>query len=816
MFGYDIEDGITTDPMAFIHPDDLSIVLNVMNDLVQNPAYVPTIECRYKHKNGSYHWVESTYSNLLAEPSVQAVVINYRDINERKQADDALRESESKFHSVVSESADGIVLSDESGRIIEFNNAFEKITGQERETTLGRFLWDIQFQIMPRPARTDENYERAKDAVQKTLETGHASFLNKIVEVPFEHPDGTLRFIQQRGFLIHTETGWRLGSISRDVTERKQAEEDLRASEEKSKSLYQMLRLMTDNMPDLVWAKDMDGRYIFANKSMVEKLLIAQNTGEPIGKTDMYFAERQRAAHPENPNWHTFGELCLNTDEIILASQRAQRFEEFGNIKGEFLFLDVYKAPFLDELGNMIGTVGIGRNVTHEKKMEEERRQTQDALAASETELRALFTSMQDTVLVIDRDGVYQKIAPTNPGKFYIPPEEVVGKQLKDFFPVELAEKLLGLIQRVLETQETAQVEYEIIINEQSPWFEAFVSPMGADRTLWVARDISERKKIEAALIRSEQAYRTLFENMPIGLYRTLVDGSLLEVNPALINMFGYPDRSTLLERKAQDLYASPASNERFKAEISKKGTLSAFTSEFHRYDQQTFWAEDYVHTICDKAGNPLYYEGSLVNISERKQAEDKLRNANKSLEAAHCELQQMFAHEQVLARTDGLTSLYNRRYFFELASREFSATIRYQRPLTIILFDVDDFKQANDTFGHALGDTVLIQVAQTTATQVRDVDILARYGGDEFIILLPQTGTQQAFLIAERIRESVATMRLATDDSPFIVTLSIGVAETVHTPHDASIEDAIRRADKALYMAKQKGRNNTVIFTEP
>jgi diguanylate cyclase (GGDEF)-like protein len=146
---------------------------------------------------------------------------------------------------------------------------------------------------------------------------------------------------------------------------------------------------------------------------------------------------------------------------------------------------------------------------------------------------------------------------------------------------------------------------------------------------------------------------------------------------------------------------------------------------------------------------------------------------------------------------------------------REFDVSIRYHRPLTIILFDIDGFKHVNDTFGHAIGDTLLIQVAQATATQVRSVDVLARYGGDEFIILLPETNAEQAFLIAERVRESVAITRMETENSPFVVTLSVGVAEIVYEPYDMSIEDVIRRADEALYKAKKNGRNHTVIYTK-
>jgi diguanylate cyclase (GGDEF)-like protein/PAS domain S-box-containing protein len=942
ILGYGPDALIGMSAFDLINPDDLPQIIAAFVEGQNTPGLIHRGEYRLHHCSGEWRFFEIVGHYLMGDPVIAGIIINGRDITERKLAEDALRESESKFHSVITESADGIVITDEMGRIIEFNNAHEKITGQKRDAMMGQFVWDVQFQLHPDHAHASEFYERQKISLQKALETGQAPFLYQMLEVPVKHADGSVRYLQQRSFSMKTKKGWRLGSVSRDITERKQveealqaseeryrvlyednpsmyfttdasglilsvnkfgleqlgygieelvgqslfnifhledkttvkeqftaclqhlkqsiqievrkirkngtllwvresvcavqdihgqvivlitcdditerklAEDALRASDEKSKSLYQMLRLMTDNLPDLVWAKGMDGRYIFANKAAAEKLLVARDTEEPIGKTDLYFAKQQRAAHPENANWHTFGELCMDTDNIIHAKKQAERFEEFGNVKGKFLFLDVYKAPFLDEQGTMIGTVGIGRDVTREKKLEEERKQIQEALAASEAELRALFTSMQDTVLVIDRDGYYRKIPPTNPGKLYISPEKVVGKHLTDFFPAKQVEGFLWVIQQVLETQQTLQIEYQLAVNGETPWFEAAVSPMEADSTLWVARDISERKSIEEALIKSELAYRTLFENMPIGLYRTSADGQMLDVNPAFVDMFGYPDRSSLLAINAENLYVDPSLNTIFKEEISKTGFLSAFIAELRRYDRNTFWAEDYVHTVYDKKGEPLYYEGSLINVTDRKRAEDELRRANQSLETAHDDLKQMFEHEQVLARTDGLTSLYNRRYFFELAAREFNAAIRYQRPLTVILFDVDGFKQVNDTFGHAIGDEILIQIAQSSALQVRDVDVLARYGGDEFIILLPETSAQQAFLIAERIRENVASTHMEAGSTPFsLVTLSIGVAETVHMPQDKSVEDVIRRADQALYVSKQKGRNTTVIFTQ-
>ncbi|MEI6262643.1 MAG: ATP-binding protein, partial [Deltaproteobacteria bacterium] len=148
----------------------------------------------------------------------------------------------------------------------------------------------------------------------------------------------------------------------------------LKESEERYKSLYQLIRLLCDNVPDMIWAKDMENRFIFVNQAHT-RLLNARDTDEPIGKTDMYFAARERADHPDQPDWHTLGEICVDSDAVVMSTEIARRFDESGNVKGQFLFLDVHKAPFRDEHGNMIGTVGCGRDVTREKQLEAEHRQ---------------------------------------------------------------------------------------------------------------------------------------------------------------------------------------------------------------------------------------------------------------------------------------------------------------------------------------------------------------------------------------------------------------------------------------------------------
>jgi signal transduction histidine kinase/GAF domain-containing protein len=179
-------------------------------------------------------------------------------------------------------------------------------------------------------------------------------------------------------------------SLAMAADERRQAEETLRESESRYKHLYSMVRLMCDNLPDLIWTKDLEGKFIFANKACCEELLNAKDTDEPIGKTDVYFGNREKESHPENSDYHTFGETCTGSDLAVLESKRPQRFEESGNVKGEFLILDVYKAPFWDEKNNIIGTVGCAKDVTKEKQLEEDHKRAEEELAKYREHLEEL------------------------------------------------------------------------------------------------------------------------------------------------------------------------------------------------------------------------------------------------------------------------------------------------------------------------------------------------------------------------------------------------------------------------------------------
>lgn len=158
------------------------------------------------------------------------------------------------------------------------------------------------------------------------------------------------------------------------------------------------------------------------------------------------------------------------------------------------------------------------------------------------------------------------------------------------------------------------------------------------------------------------------------------------------------------------------------------------------------------------------------------------------------------------LAATDALTGLPNRRYFLDRANIEFEKVRRFHTPTSLVMIDVDNFKSVNDTHGHAAGDEVLKSISRVCRDRLRQSDVLARFGGEEFVILLPDTNVLDAARVAEVLRKSVEEGPVKTDDGIISVTASFGVTQIFSG--DATLETALARSDRALYKAKRAGRN--------
>lgn len=181
--------------------------------------------------------------------------------------------------------------------------------------------------------------------------------------------------------------------------------------------------------------------------------------------------------------------------------------------------------------------------------------------------------------------------------------------------------------------------------------------------------------------------------------------------------------------------------------------------------------------------------------------------NRERRLVNAAASLRELTGQLELLATMDNLTGLYNRRVFFERLGTEFRRALRYGRPLSVIMAELDHFKTVNDRYCHPFGDLVLAITAQTIRTHVRESDLVARYGGEEFVLMLPETARAEAMVVAEKLRAEIEAQEYTNGIESTRITISLGVTSLTECA-PADDDDLVRMADDALYAAKRNGRN--------
>jgi diguanylate cyclase (GGDEF)-like protein/PAS domain S-box-containing protein/putative nucleotidyltransferase with HDIG domain len=311
--------------------------------------------------------------------------------------------------------------------------------------------------------------------------------------------------------------------------------------------------------------------------------------------------------------------------------------------------------------------------------------------------------------------------------------------------------------------------------------------------------DITARKRTEEALAASEQQFRSVFDAASIGVMTLGLDGLIREANPMLEQVCGYP-AGALHGRPLADCLAPDDGVTHLVGELCA-GRMDRCQVEhrFRRRDGSLMWCRTVMALVRDAAREPTHVVAMLEDISDRKHAEHELERA--------------LVEQERLAVTDGLTGLHNRRFFDELLSLECERSARYRSVLSLIVVDLDRFKQINDRYGHHVGDLVLREVARRLSETIRSSDVVVRHGGEEFAIVLAGAPAAQARRTAERVRLAIGRQRVTANGRAIAVTASLGVA-TMPWPA-SSKDDLLRRADRALYRAKRLGRNQ-VQFDDP
>ncbi|GAB4580669.1 MAG: hypothetical protein Fur0022_34110 [Anaerolineales bacterium] len=324
------------------------------------------------------------------------------------------------------------------------------------------------------------------------------------------------------------------------------------------------------------------------------------------------------------------------------------------------------------------------------------------------------------------------------------------------------------------------------------------ISWKGAPASLTIAHDITKRKKAELALRESEERYRQLFEAESDAVF--LIDnttGQILEANSAAEAMYGY-SREELLALKNSHLSAEPEETQRVTRTTPPDfEKVVPILLRWHRKKDGTIFPVEITGRFFQWKGRGVHI-AAIRDITFRRQAEEKILAQQKLLEEANARL-------KTLAIKDPLTELYNRRAFDERLTQEIAHAIRQATPLSIVLVDIDFFKAYNDTFGHPAGDEILQQLARLLEKYSRADDFVARYRGEEFVIILPHTGCEGAIQFADRCRKAIQKTHWPRK----AITASFGVSTMEGSPHAVKTgHELVTEADLALYHSKERGRN--------
>ncbi|MCL1469472.1 EAL and GGDEF domain-containing protein [Argonema antarcticum] len=589
---------------------------------LENP--VGTIEHRAIVSSGEIRWQQWLDRAIFDD---RACLIEFqsvgRDITESKRMELALRESEERYRAVFTQTYDGIYLCDiNTKRILEVNPALCQLLDYTEAEIMELTLYDLV-------ATNRENIERN---IQRLLVEKHLL----IGESHHRRKDGSSIDVEVSLNLISYGRKEAVCAVIRDITERKRAQDALRESEAR-------LQAILDGCPSAIYLKDLEGRLITINHS--SEKTIKRSKEKIIGKT-VYDLFPQEIA-----------EQFYANDRQVLSTGISKEFEEFIPQDDGLHTVIANKFLIYNSAGNPYAICGISTDISDRKRSEE-------ALRQSEAMNSALLNAIPDLMIRMTKNGTYLDFRPAKNFKVVMPSWDIIGKNLFDILPANIAEQRMYYVDQALSTGETQIYEYQMPSdNSTISYQEARIVVSGEDEVLVIVRDISDRKQNEEII-----RYQAFYDQLS-----------------------GLPNRILFEER------------------------LSISLHQTHR-------------------------------------------NLDMDMVA-------------------------------------------------VMFLDLDRFKTINDTLGHAMGDRLLQSVGQRLTGCLREGDTVARWGGDEFILLLPNIScTEDAAHLAQRILDAFQRP-FNLEGHRLHITISIGIA---FSPCDGKqAETLLRNADGALYLAKEQGRNN-------
>lgn len=672
-------------------------------------------ELKVRTAVGKEGWIASSTQRIMFNGEEALLSIQF-DIDERKHAEEELRESRAQLQVIFDYAGVGIRVLDTQGKYVFSNGHWAGMLGLRPEDLIGRD--ETQYQHP-----NDIYYARQRFEALLSGEIRHYNLENRYLRA-----DGTLFWGALAATPIFDENG-QIESIVGfiiDITQRKQAEIALRETERRFREILENIHLLAVTL-------DKDGNITFCNDHILS--LTGWQREEILGRN---WFETFLAAEPQVRDEFSravrFGTIVSRHENTILTRWGEKRLASWSNIL------------LRDSRGQVSGMASIGEDIT-------ERRRAQDA----EREQRALAEALSDTASAmttsLNLDETLDRIL-ENVGK--VVPHDAVGISLiqKNRVVVIRSKGSSQYDSKAEDQLENLSVAFGKLksLKHMLETGEAFVIPDTYNEPSWVITPLTE-------WIRS-------YIGAPISAQGRVI--GFLNLNSATPNFFN----ETHLER------------------------LSTFSSQ-----------------AAIAIENARLFEQSQRELGARRRAEASLRRANDKLKTQLQEIESLQAKLQeqtVLLREetirDPLTGLYNRRYLEEMLTREIARAERGGSPMSILMLDVDHFKNVNDVYGHPVGDLVLKALAGKLTAGTRRADIVCRYGGEEFAIILVEASLKNAFQRADKLRQTVQEMAIPYQDGTLRITISAGVA--TYPDHSQDGKELLELADQALYAAKQAGRN--------
>jgi len=520
-----------------------------------------------------------------------------------------------------------------------------------------------------------------------------------------------------------------------------------------------------------IYMKDCQGRYVYANRPTLE--LFKCSAEELVGSRDARFFSPDAVARLK----------AIDTRVLEYGEETAEEV-----VDGQRIYREI-KTPIYEDPNKVRiwGLCGISTDITERKQLE--------SLAKH---YEAIIQFSEDAIISKSLDGIVTSWNPGAEAMFGYSADEMIGKSMQILFPRDRQHEEDAILERLQQGEKVESFETVRLRKDGTEInVSATISPIrgssgeiiGASK---IARDITERKQQEAALQESEARFRSTFDAAAIGMALVSLEGRFIQVNNALCHILGYTE-AELTQKTFQDI----AYSEDLENDLALIGELLADTRQSYqiekRYvqkDGRVIWILLSGSVVRDSTGQVLYFIAQIQDINEHKILLDRLERQ---------------------AQQDYLTGLYNRRFFLEQGDMELARAQRYGKELSLFMLDIDHFKAINDTYGHATGDIALLKLSHILRETLRSVDIIGRWGGEEFAILLPETDAQEATEIAERLRETIDLTKITLATGlPLHFTVSIGIATLKEK--NTNIDILLNNADEALYQAKETGRNKVYL----